>query len=399
VLLGYGTALALGTQRPGGALSFAVLGTSNTPGNRGYDGQYYYRIARDPLGGTYGLDKPAYRYQRIGYPLLAWLAALDRRERIAAALVLVNAAAIAVGVLLVALLLRRNGASPLYALPFALYAGQVGSFWRDLAEPTAFALVAWALLLLRPDRTWPAALALLAAALTKETALLFALALALHYAVRARWRALGTVVALVALPYALWQLILWLTLGQTGVAGADHPRMLPLGGLTGVRGAHQLIFDLLAVVLPAALCLVLTWKGMRRVWLEARRSSASEGGQPSTSPAIAVSGGRGASRGYPSAAATRGVHLPTSASMSVTIKRWWAATLAVAGDLPTLLLLVNLAFVLWLPARSYADLWASARNAQGLVLAALFSPALASTRLRWPLCVLWGCCAPLLWLQ
>src|SRR5437588_744547 len=91
-------------------------------------------------------------------------------------------AAPAVPYLLAVLVLRRHGASPLYAVPYALYAGQVGSFWRDLAEPTAFALVACALLLVRADRVWPAALVLLAAALTKETALLYALAPALHYA-------------------------------------------------------------------------------------------------------------------------------------------------------------------------------------------------------------------------
>ena len=45
-------------------------------GSVGYDGQFYYYIAHDPfiLGQSYNhIDFPAYRYQRIIYPLTAWL--------------------------------------------------------------------------------------------------------------------------------------------------------------------------------------------------------------------------------------------------------------------------------------------------------------------------------------
>lgn len=385
VLAAYTAVFAARARQSGGDLAFAVLGTANTPGHRGYDGQYYYRIAVDPLGGTHGLDRPAYRYQRILYPLLARLAALGRRERIAAALVLVNAAAIAAGVLLVALLLRRNALSPLYALACALYAGQVGSFWRDLAEPLAFALVAAALLLLGADRPRLAALALLAAALTKETALLFVAPLAFQYILRRSWRVLATLLALVAMPYALWQAALWIALGQPGIAGADHPPLLPLGGLSGARGLRQWLFDLEAVAIPALLCLLLCCLSLRRAWLTARGSLSLTARRYAALATTATAQG----------VAHRSRLARATASMVDTMETARRAL----GDLPSLLLLANLAFVLWLPARSYADLWASARNAQGLVLAALSCPALAAPRLRWPLVALWGCSAPLLWLQ
>ena len=379
----YGMVYAVRVQRVGGALQFAVLATSDTPGNRGYDGQYYYRIALDPSAGQrpvpvpgyppVRIDRPAYRYQRIGYPLLARAVALGRRERIATALVLVNVAAIALGTLFVALLLARNGVSPLYAVAYATYVGQVASFWRDLAEPLATVLIALALLLWRDERPLLPSLALLAAALTKETALLFAAPLALYLLLYGRWRPFATVVGVVLLPYALWQLGLWAAFGQSGVGGADRPPLLPLGGLAGARTTRQLLDAVPAAVLPALLCLALLWRCVMLRW---RRATAQEGVMTDqwtlTDPCNPAS------------------------------NRSWAARLRpmrdIVGDLPTLYLLANLAFVLWLPAHSYADLWASGRNAQTLVVAGLTHPALATTRLRRSLFVLWACCSPLLWL-
>ena len=61
-------------------LAFATLGTrfsQHVPsGTEGYDGQFAYQIAVKPTGAAPFLDVPAYRYQRILYPLLARLLAL-----------------------------------------------------------------------------------------------------------------------------------------------------------------------------------------------------------------------------------------------------------------------------------------------------------------------------------
>ncbi len=58
----------------GDPLTFALLGTrfseGNLQGTEGYDGQFAYQIALDPLEAAPYLDVPAYRYQRILYPLL-----------------------------------------------------------------------------------------------------------------------------------------------------------------------------------------------------------------------------------------------------------------------------------------------------------------------------------------
>jgi hypothetical protein len=64
----------------------------------GYDGQFFYRLAINPLNfhhTAYGItmDRP-YRYMRIGYPLLTWLVSLGQHYLIPVMLVVVNIAAI-----------------------------------------------------------------------------------------------------------------------------------------------------------------------------------------------------------------------------------------------------------------------------------------------------------------
>ena len=68
------------TSAGGDPLALATLGTrfseGDPGGTEGYDGQFSYYIARDPLNGWQHCDVPAYRYQRILYPLLGRLSGL-----------------------------------------------------------------------------------------------------------------------------------------------------------------------------------------------------------------------------------------------------------------------------------------------------------------------------------
>ena len=64
----------------------------------GYDGQFFYRLALDPLNmhpTAYGItmDHP-YRYMRIGYPALTWLVSLGQHVLVPVMLVVVNVAAV-----------------------------------------------------------------------------------------------------------------------------------------------------------------------------------------------------------------------------------------------------------------------------------------------------------------
>ena len=61
----------------------------------GYDGQFYYRLAvnpftAEPSAGGVKIDSPAYRQQRIAYPLLVWLFSVAQPEFVPTVMILVN---------------------------------------------------------------------------------------------------------------------------------------------------------------------------------------------------------------------------------------------------------------------------------------------------------------------
>ena len=106
-----------------------------------YDGRYYYVIARDMLGATDELDAAAYRYQRILYPLLAWLlSGGGDGATLPWMLIGVNllAAGTVAGVL--AWLLAREGRSGWYALVVPLSIGGLFVLRGDMSEMLALAL-------------------------------------------------------------------------------------------------------------------------------------------------------------------------------------------------------------------------------------------------------------------
>lgn len=153
------------------------------PGIRGYDGQAFYRFARNPVtrdrtDDGISLLRPAYRHQRIGYPLLAWAASGGGREAaVPTALVAVNVLAGAALAAVAAALARDAGRSPWWGLVPAGWAGFLVALSLDLSEVLAAALLLGALLALRRARWAPATALLVAAALTRETTLLVALAI------------------------------------------------------------------------------------------------------------------------------------------------------------------------------------------------------------------------------
>src|SRR5437016_499901 len=78
----------------------------------GYDGQFYYQIARDPLQAAQYLDQPAYRYQRIVYALLVAVLSVGQVSLIPYMLLLVNFVSVVLGTELVARLLIKKKLSP-----------------------------------------------------------------------------------------------------------------------------------------------------------------------------------------------------------------------------------------------------------------------------------------------
>lgn len=109
--------------------------------NVGYDGQFYLYISQDPLilkspKEKYKyIDSPSYRYQRIFYPLLAYLFSAGNRENLVWSFILINLLSILMGTLVVALMCKERGYSVSYSYFYAFIVGHLISTMRNLNEP------------------------------------------------------------------------------------------------------------------------------------------------------------------------------------------------------------------------------------------------------------------------
>lgn len=234
----------------------ASVGLSLTTSSIGYDGQFYYLLALNPfsplptLPGAH-FDVPAYRAQRILYPLLVWALSLGGRpDLVPAVLVIVNLLAIAGVGALGALFARQHGVAPLWGVLLAFYPGLLVSLAGDLAEPLAMLCALGGLLCAKRHRWGWAALLLSLAVLARETTALIAVALlvagllarllpaaeprtARGYRIsRDHWS--GAVVAGgIPLVVALcWQLILLMRWGSLGILEAGTNNLgIPVAGL------------------------------------------------------------------------------------------------------------------------------------------------------------------------
>lgn len=179
---------------------------------RGYDGQFYFYIAQDPL-----LRSPAtraaldntFRVRRILYPLLAWALSLGQRPALPYLLALVNLLA-ATG--LVAVAARRAAAAgrgPWSVLLLAVYPGVWIPLLLDLTEPLQLLLLALGVVL-------ASAPALFLAALAKETAGIALATEAARHAAARRWRPAAAHAALAAL-FVAWALFI-----HAAVSGVSH---------------------------------------------------------------------------------------------------------------------------------------------------------------------------------
>ncbi len=149
----------------------------------GYDGQFFYRLALNPLNfhhTAYGItmDRP-YRYMRIGYPAVTWLFSLGQHAAVPVVLVAVNIAAIGAMGYLGAVFARDGGRHALAGLLLPGYFGLLTSLSRDTAEPLAAACLLAGLLAVRARRPVLAALLLAYGALTRETVMVAVAAIAI----------------------------------------------------------------------------------------------------------------------------------------------------------------------------------------------------------------------------
>lgn len=246
----------------GNPMQFVLVGSRYDPGvpegTWGYDGQFAYQIARDPLGASRFLDVPAYRYQRILYPLVAWTLAAGQRALVPWALIAVNWLALMIGTRFTEDILTGRGASRWYALGYGLFGGLMMAMRLDLTEPLAYALAQGAVLSYERGRRRGAAGLLALAALAKETTLLVTAGFLLSFALSRRRRDLAEWAVIIGAPFAAWQIILRMGLGAWGIGSggalATPFEVIPYLGLWSLAAINTRAFALIALIMvPMAL--------------------------------------------------------------------------------------------------------------------------------------------------
>ncbi len=229
----------------------------------GYDGQAYYALALDPAGASAVLDKPAHRYMRIVYPLVARVLALGRTDWIPWSMLVLNLFAAGLTAWLLGWLLERRGVKAWWALVPVLSFPYLLGLRMDLTEPLAFALALTGLVFFERGRFALAAGAFLSAGLTKDVALAFPLGVGLWELLRGRWRSATLLAGIPLGAYLIWAW--WITqwLGTSPFASPTiQPIPIPFIGLSNLEGLESRVMVLVWAVGPAAaaaLAIAWTW--------------------------------------------------------------------------------------------------------------------------------------------
>ena len=174
------TFLTLGAKAPEQTeYARRLLGDVATRPNLGHDGRFFFAQSNDPLylqpeQHAAFLDRPVYRAQRMLFPLIAGGFGLFPPGVVVWSMLVTNLLAMCVGALLAARLAIRWGASPWLGLAVPLNIGLILELQIDGAGVVAYACGVGAIYALVTDRLWAATLLFAAAALSRESMLVFA---------------------------------------------------------------------------------------------------------------------------------------------------------------------------------------------------------------------------------
>jgi hypothetical protein len=220
-------------------MAFVRLGTrysrGDPDGTTGYDGQFVYQIALRPFGAAPYLDIPAYRYQRILYPIVGRIVGLGQPSLIPWALIGLNVLALTAGTHVMGIILAERGLSRWYAVTVGVFAGQLVSLRLDVNEPFSLAFALLGLHAFEEGRRWLGAIYLSLSMLSKETALAFVGGYLAYFLLKGCWRAFIETGLISLGPFTLLQAILWRAFGEIGLRsggqGATAFSLIPFGGM------------------------------------------------------------------------------------------------------------------------------------------------------------------------
>jgi hypothetical protein len=218
-----------------------LLGDVSTRGNLGHDGKWFFIEANDPWhldpqANAAFLDRPLYRAQRMLYPMIAGGLGLFPPEVVVWSMLITNLLCLGIGAFVAARIAGIQGASPWLGLAVPLNIGLLFELWIDGSGILGYALCLCAVYALVVGRDWMAAALLAAAALSRESMLVFAIGLfALHWLEHRRlaWRLVVTPLAAMA----IWQGYLQVRLMGISVDGNPWPIFGPplLGPIEAFR--------------------------------------------------------------------------------------------------------------------------------------------------------------------
>ncbi len=242
------------------------------PTSWGYDGQFFYYMATDPLHAGLHMDNPPFRYQRILFSMIVWALSLGGHAALVPWwMLIVNVLGTLAGTTALAILLQRRGLSPWFSLPFGLYFGQFASITHDVPDGFAAGLVVCAALAIDRGRWKEAALWLAAAGLVRDTTMIFAAAFAIDaLLVQRNWRRAALLLSS-ALPLITWLIVLWQAFGKSGLffsSVISKAPKIPLAGLIGIAGpSPRFLITLLVIAIPGALALCwVTYEIIKKQW-------------------------------------------------------------------------------------------------------------------------------------
>ncbi len=250
-------------------------------GYSGYDGQFFVFMAIDLTHAPSYVDDARYRMNRIGFPVAAVVVSGGSRPLIPWAMLGLELFSVMVTTFLLAVMITARGGSAFLALLYGLSPGLFFSVSHLLSEAPANALAVLGVFLWqrgrdgRPERPMilAAGCAFAAAALTRETTLLFPAGIALWMISTggggfwSRARPAALLVSLAVGPVLCWQAFLAWWLPPEGVPTAAHFEWVPFSGLLADGATTAMVGQLLAVVLPSCIAVAVTAAGTRwSVW-------------------------------------------------------------------------------------------------------------------------------------
>jgi hypothetical protein len=200
--------------------------------NNGYDGQFYYQIARDPFlsdatNQIVVLDSPHYRHQRILYPLTVNILTKIFGLSVPIVLILVNYLTVGIIGYMGAKIAVFYGKSAWLGLLFSLSPTLLFSLSRDLVEVLELAMMISAIYWFLTKRRVLYALCISLAVLTKETALLVPIAIMVteiikHIRASNRESIINLIISTVPIMVFMgWKLILFRIFPNSIFTGAD----------------------------------------------------------------------------------------------------------------------------------------------------------------------------------